>query len=75
MDWRPCHDEGGDVAVGGIGSGSGGEGDAGGLKTGACAGEGMPESEETTMAGEVWSLGTVTMEVMEEADGLFDVRL
>ena len=49
---RPCHDEGGLSATSGGGSGSEGEGGAGGLKPGVRAGEDAPGSEETTMAGE-----------------------
>jgi hypothetical protein len=73
VDWRPCHDEGGDAAVSGVGSGSEGEGGAGGLETSVCAGEDVSGSEETTMAGELWLSGMVTMEVTEGADGLFRV--
>ena len=75
VDWRQCQDEGGGAAVGSVGSGSEGEGGAGGLKTGVCAGEDVSGSEETTMAGELWPLGMVTVEVIEKADGLFCVGL
>jgi hypothetical protein len=73
VDWHPCYEEGGDAAVSGIGSGSEVEGGADGLKTGVCAGKDVSGSEETTMEGELWPSGMATMEVMEEADGLFRV--
>ena len=45
------------------------------MKTGICAGENVSGSEETMMAGEPRPSGTVTIGVMEEADGLFHVGL
>jgi hypothetical protein len=75
VDWRPCHDEGRDAAVRGRGCGSEGEGGVGGFKNSVCAGEDVSGSEETTMAGELWPSGILTMEVMEEADRLFRVGL
>lgn len=79
VDWRPCHDEGGNAALAGIGSGSDGkrssvEGRVDGC-TGedGCAGEDVSGSEETTMVGELWPPGMVTVEEMEETNMLFRV--
>lgn len=75
VDWRPCHDEGGDAGVDGVSSGSEGEEDAGGLETGVCAEEDVPGSEEIMVAGELWPSGMLTMELIAEAEGLFRVGL
>lgn len=75
VHWRPCHDKGGNVAVGGVGSGSEDKAGAGEFEIGLCAGEDESGSEETTMVGDLWPSGMVTIEVIEEADGLFCVEL
>ena len=71
MDWRPLYDEGRDAAIGSVGRGLEGEGGACRLKTGVCAEEDVMGSEETPMAGELWPLDMITIEMMGEADGLF----
>jgi hypothetical protein len=65
------HDEGGDAGVDGVGSGSEDKEDAGGLETSVCAEEDVSGSKETTMAGELWPSGMLTMELIAEAEGLF----
>jgi hypothetical protein len=71
VDKRSCHNEGGDAAVDSVGSGSGGEGGAGKSETGVCAGEDVSGSEETTMAGELWPSGVLTIELIGTVEGLF----